>query len=416
MLVAEGRLVPADGGYAPTGDLTNLAVPETLHALIAARLDALAADRTRARPGCGRARAELHRRRPGGGRRPRAARRSRSSAGRSSVASCWSTTSTRGRAERGQYAFVQALIREVAYGTLARRDRAGRHLAAARFFESLGEDELAGALAAHYLSAYRAAPDDPDSRPLATQARIALRAAAARAARARQPRPGDDVPASRRWRSRRTRPRSPSCSSGRGRPPILGGRVEQAEPLLRDAIRRREAPRRPVGGGAGDGAAGPGLRECLALKGRDRDPRAGRRRVSATSSTIRRSPRSSTSSRGRTGSGIGTRRRSTSPTGQSGGRSVSRRSELIADALITKGSLLGVRFAPIRRGRRARGRDPARRGQRSQRRSSCAACSTSACRTSAGTPECRSIAAARRSTSPRGSAAEQLCHGPRQRR
>ena len=78
-------------------------------------------------------------------------------------------------------AFVQALIREVAYGTLSRRDRRSRHLAAARFFESLGEDELAGALASHYLAAYRAAPDDPDSRPLAAQAKIALRAAASRA-------------------------------------------------------------------------------------------------------------------------------------------------------------------------------------------------------------------------------------------
>ena len=40
--------------------------------------------------------------------------------------------------ERGQYAFVQALIREVAYNILARRDRKVRHLAAARYFESLG--------------------------------------------------------------------------------------------------------------------------------------------------------------------------------------------------------------------------------------------------------------------------------------
>jgi hypothetical protein len=55
--------------------------------------------------------------------------------------------------ERGQYAFVQALIREVAYNTLARRDRKSRHLAAARFFEALGSDELAGALAGHYLAA-----------------------------------------------------------------------------------------------------------------------------------------------------------------------------------------------------------------------------------------------------------------------
>ena len=57
--------------------------------------------------------------------------------------------------ERGQYAFVQALIREVAYNTLAKRDRKVRHLAAARFFEALGSDELAGALAGHYLAAHQ---------------------------------------------------------------------------------------------------------------------------------------------------------------------------------------------------------------------------------------------------------------------
>ena len=44
--------------------------------------------------------------------------------------------------ERGQYAFVQALIREVAYNTLAKKDRKVRHLAAARFFETLDTEEL----------------------------------------------------------------------------------------------------------------------------------------------------------------------------------------------------------------------------------------------------------------------------------
>jgi len=46
------------------------------------------------------------------------------------------------------YAFVQALIREVAYNTFAKKDRKVRHLAAARFFEQLGSDELAGAFRA----------------------------------------------------------------------------------------------------------------------------------------------------------------------------------------------------------------------------------------------------------------------------
>ena len=57
-----------------------------------------------------------------------------------------------------------------------------RHLAAARWFESLGEEELAGALAAHYLAAYRSAPDGVEADVLAAQARIALKAAAERAA------------------------------------------------------------------------------------------------------------------------------------------------------------------------------------------------------------------------------------------
>ena len=41
MLVADDRLAERDGRYVPVGDLAELAVPETLHALIAARLDAL---------------------------------------------------------------------------------------------------------------------------------------------------------------------------------------------------------------------------------------------------------------------------------------------------------------------------------------------------------------------------------------
>ena len=84
--------------------------------------------------------------------------------------------------ELGQYAFVQALIREVAYNTLARADRKARHLAAARFFEGIGSDELAGALAGHYLAAHANATQGPEADALGAQARIALSAAADRAA------------------------------------------------------------------------------------------------------------------------------------------------------------------------------------------------------------------------------------------
>ncbi len=180
MLVAEGRLTEEDGTYRPTGDLSSLAVPETLQALIAARLDALApVDRELLQDASvlgqsftpaglaavsGLDVAELEPRLRGLTRRE-----------------MLSQQMDPRSPERGQYAFVQALIREVAYNTLARADRKSRHLAAARFFESLDTDELAGALASHYLAAHDNAPTGPEADALAAQARVALRAAADRA-------------------------------------------------------------------------------------------------------------------------------------------------------------------------------------------------------------------------------------------
>jgi len=66
MLVAEGKLsASGDGTYVPTGDLATLAVPETLTALIAARLDGLGAGRPGPGPRRRGARPQLHGRRPG---------------------------------------------------------------------------------------------------------------------------------------------------------------------------------------------------------------------------------------------------------------------------------------------------------------------------------------------------------------
>ncbi|MGH2466523.1 MAG: AAA family ATPase, partial [Candidatus Limnocylindrales bacterium] len=181
MLVADGRLVEDEGGYRPSGDLSDVAVPETLQALIAARLDTLEPqDRSLLQDAAvlgqsfprealsevsGLLDDELQARLDG------------------LVARELLTVETDASStERGQYEFVQALIREVAYGTLARRDRRSKHLAAARYFESLGDDELAGALAAHYLAAHRESPEGPEADALAVQARLALRGAAERAA------------------------------------------------------------------------------------------------------------------------------------------------------------------------------------------------------------------------------------------
>ncbi len=180
MLLAEGKLALNDEVYVPVGDLTSLAVPETLTALIAARLDGLPAEeRTLILDAAVLGQSFTPAALAAVSGQDEAAIEPRMQA---LVKRELLTVGSDPRSpERGQYAFVQALIREVAYGMLARRDRKTRHLAAARFFESLGSDELAGALAGHYLAAYQNAPEGPEAEALAGQARIALRSAADRA-------------------------------------------------------------------------------------------------------------------------------------------------------------------------------------------------------------------------------------------
>ena len=90
--------------------------------------------------------------------------------------------SIRGAQNAASTRFVQSLIREVAYGTLAKRERRTRHLAAARYFEALGDDELAGLLASHYVAAHEASAEGGEADAVAIQARLALSGAADRAA------------------------------------------------------------------------------------------------------------------------------------------------------------------------------------------------------------------------------------------
>ena len=175
-LVADGRLgartAPSCGRSATS---TDLAVPETLP--LARRGPARRARPRRpgAPPGRGGPRASftppalaavrgVERRRPRAA--PRRARPTRAVRARG--------TDPRSP-ERGQYRFVQSLIREVAYDTLARRDRRARHLAAARYFESARRQELAGALAEPLPGGpRRRAPPARRRDAVAAQARLAL--------------------------------------------------------------------------------------------------------------------------------------------------------------------------------------------------------------------------------------------------
>ena len=179
MLADRGVLRLGDGSYELVGDLGELEVPETLHALIASRLDDLGAeDRVLLQDAAvlgksftlealaavtGTATSELE---------PRLHDLTR----RELLVHEADPRSP----ERGQYAFLQAIIREVAYGMLAKADRRSRHLAVAHHLEAT-DDELAGAVAAHYLEALRATPAGPDADALAARARDWLQQATERA-------------------------------------------------------------------------------------------------------------------------------------------------------------------------------------------------------------------------------------------
>jgi class 3 adenylate cyclase/tetratricopeptide (TPR) repeat protein len=179
MLIDDGRLVEENGRFRLAGDLEGLAVPESLHAVIGARLDRLDPP-TRSLVGD-------------------AAVLGQTFTLEALTAMNGSDSDTlRGRLseltrrellevrrdpdspERGRYGFVQSLIREVTYGRLTRRERRQRHLRAARYFESLGDDEAAGIVAGHYLSA-GAAAEGPEAQQLSRRAAASLRAAAERA-------------------------------------------------------------------------------------------------------------------------------------------------------------------------------------------------------------------------------------------
>jgi predicted ATPase/uncharacterized protein (DUF2267 family) len=165
MLLDQGLLVKDNGAYRPTGPIQTLEVPATLQALIAARLDGLAVE-------------ERH------------VLQDAAVLGRTfSLAGLTAMTGTGGpdlkatldalvrkemltirddplSPERGQYAFLQDLVRRVAYDMLSKKDRRTRHLAAANYLAQLGgadDDDVIEVIAAHRYDAYLSNPDASDA-------------------------------------------------------------------------------------------------------------------------------------------------------------------------------------------------------------------------------------------------------------
>jgi hypothetical protein len=85
--------------------------------------------------------------------------------------------------ERGQYVFQGDLVRWVAYETLPKKERASRHLAAARWLERHGDEDTIELVAGHYRRAYEAEPSSKDAEIIRDQAVAAMKRAGERAAR-----------------------------------------------------------------------------------------------------------------------------------------------------------------------------------------------------------------------------------------
>ena len=181
MMLAQGDLEEADGHYRLIGDITRLAVPESLQAVIGARLDRLeTAERALLQDAAvlgysftldglvtinQMERSEVEARVTGLVRREliEPVRDPRSP-------------------QRGQFHFLQTLIRDVALGRMSRDTRRSRHLDVAHYYEGLADPELAVVVASHYLDALEATPPGEGERELRTKALSSMAAAADRAA------------------------------------------------------------------------------------------------------------------------------------------------------------------------------------------------------------------------------------------
>jgi len=181
MLLDRGLLVEEGSVYSVVGEIESLEVPETLHALIAARLDGLSPDERRL---LGDA----------------------SVLGKTFTPTALAALTGMGDAEldpllgglvrkevlgiqadprspeHGQYGFLQDLLRQVAYETLPKRERRAKHLQAADHLTgAMAEEEVAEVVAAHLVEAYRLDPEADDAGDLRARACAALLQAGERA-------------------------------------------------------------------------------------------------------------------------------------------------------------------------------------------------------------------------------------------
>ncbi len=190
-LIDRDIVQPVEGVYRLVGDVGELMVPGSLHALLAARLDALDPAVRRLVTDA----AVLGVSFPAdalvavSGQAEEMVRAALDELVRREV---FSVSADPLSPERGAYRFAQQLLRQVAYETLSRRDRKVRHLTvAAHLRAAFAEDgeEVTDVIARHYLDALDAVPDAADAAEIRGQAVTVLIRAAERAERTGAPAP-----------------------------------------------------------------------------------------------------------------------------------------------------------------------------------------------------------------------------------
>ena len=251
MLLDRGLLVEEGAAYRPTGQIETLEVPETLQALIAARLDGMSPEERQLAQDAsvlgktftpqgltavsGLGENELQ---------PILA---------SLVAKEVLSVQADPRSpERGQYGFLQDLVRTVAYETLAKRERRAKHLAVAAYLEAAwntDSEEIVEVVASHYLEAWRLDPEASGAEEIKSKAREMLvrsaeRAAALAAAEEAQSafERAAELSASQQERAALTQ-RAGEMAELRGRPDEAATRYREAARLFEEAGQARTAAR-----------------------------------------------------------------------------------------------------------------------------------------------------------------------------
>jgi class 3 adenylate cyclase/tetratricopeptide (TPR) repeat protein len=183
MLMDRGLLVQEGSVYRPSGPIDALEVPDTLHALLAARLDGLdAQERLVVQDGAVLGKTFF---KEGvaavSGLPEEEVERMLASLVRKEILTLQSDPRS---PERGQYGFLQDLVKQVAYGMISKKERKAKHLEAAAFIRNGwegDEDEVVEVVASHYLAAYESDPAAEDAAKIKSEAQEMLQRAGERA-------------------------------------------------------------------------------------------------------------------------------------------------------------------------------------------------------------------------------------------